>query len=83
MTGKTYPKDFERYWARAWPHIENSFLSWTGNAYSEEANIKKIIFNSYRAGVRHTNGEHDRARSRYRFRQRKRTREHSSFELGA
>ncbi len=56
MTGKTYPKDFERYWARA---KKNS----PGPEWSLA--IKRMAFNAYRAGVRHTNGEHSRARARY------------------
>ena len=67
MTGKTYPKNFERYWASCKSREMKIYDGFDG------ADLKKILFNAYRAGVRHTNGEHSRARSRYWARKRKRS----------
>ncbi len=64
MTGKTYPKDFEKYWARAKKNCPMPEWSVAG---------KHMVFKAYRAGVRHTNGEHSRARARYFAKHRKRS----------
>lgn len=60
MTGKTYPKDFEKYWKLA-----KAKSTFNPPIDGRSRDIKKIAFNAYRAGVRHTNGEHSRARAKY------------------
>jgi len=70
MTGKTYPKAFDRYWKRC---IHGRDKNPLGVPFSTKSDLKQMLFNAYRAGVRHTNGEHDRARYRHRLRNRKRS----------
>ena len=82
MTGKTYPKDFERYWIRVKERVKNFSKLWIDDdgslmsVYEDlevKDDIKHMLFNAYRAGVRHTNGEHSRARARYFAKHRKRS----------
>ena len=71
MAGKTYLKDFERYWAKCDKTAFASTSMEGGQYYSNW--IKHLAFKAYRAGVRHTNGEHSRARARYFAKHRKRS----------
>ena len=61
MTGKTYSKGFERYWARA----KNS-LGPTRSLYE-----KNIAFRSWRAAWRASTGEHAAARYKYKNREKR------------
>ncbi len=67
MTGKTYPKDFERYWAKCNSREMKLYDGLDG------ANLKKILFNSWRACYRLMSGENAQARWRYKYRHRKRS----------